>query len=80
MADDRISIDREWAALLGFRLEEREKAIVDGMLQQPDYPPLPECPECNAASTEIAHMRDLSGDLLINVQPCGHRFRVGDDL
>ncbi|MCX5137563.1 hypothetical protein OOK06_36460 [Streptomyces sp. NBC_00340] len=80
MPDDRIDIDREWAALLGFRLEERENAIVDGVLQQPDYPPLPECPECNAASTEISHTQDLLGALLINVQPCGHRFVVKAEM
>lgn len=76
MADERIIISREWGVLLEFQLQERQAAILDGMLQQPDYPPLPACPECSGAATEIADTRDLGGDVLINFEPCGHRFRI----
>lgn len=76
MADDRIIISREWGALLEFKLQERQATILSGLLQQPDYPPLPACPECGAVTTEITDSRDLNGDALINVKPCGHRFRT----
>jgi hypothetical protein len=76
MANDRINISREWGALLEFQLQERQATILAGLLQQPDYPPLPACPECSAAATEIADSRNLNGDVLVNIEPCGHRFRI----
>lgn len=77
MPTDRLALSPEVAAQLERELRQREKTIIDGLLQQPDYPPLPCCPECHAAVEEISSMRDFAtDDTLINVQPCGHRFRV----
>ncbi|MCM3822272.1 hypothetical protein ACP4TB_28810 [Streptomyces sp. DR3-1] len=58
-------------------LEERERRIIDGMLQQPDYPPLPPCPSCESA-TEAVSSEQPFGDalLLISFAPCGHRFQA----
>lgn len=56
------------------------------MLQVPDYPPLPACPECGAAATAIDSMVEPSTftvdepAILINFAPCGHRFRAVPDL
>jgi transcription elongation factor Elf1 len=76
MTQDWIPMDRPSAAILEFKLEERRKKITQELLQQPDYPPLPECPECGAASDEIVDRRDLDDAVLIGFKPCGHRFRV----
>lgn len=76
MTQDWIPMDRPSAAILEFKLEERRKKITQELLQQPDYPSLPECPECGAASEEILDRRDLDDAVLIGFKPCGHRFRV----
>ncbi|MEV7975473.1 hypothetical protein [Streptomyces sp. NPDC086519] len=69
-------MDRPSMAVLEFKMEERRNKITQELLQQPDYPPLPECRECGAASEEILDQRDLDGSVLIGFKPCGHRFRV----
>lgn len=76
MAQEWIPLDRPSAAILEFKLEERRKEITQELLQQPDYPPLPECPECGAAAEKITDRRDLDDAVLIAFKPCGHRFRV----
>ena len=52
-----------------------------GVLQAPDDPPRPACPECGASPERIDSM---VGDfrfgvsepaVLVNFKPCGHRFR-----
>ncbi|TXS35187.1 hypothetical protein EAO77_37565 [Streptomyces sp. t39] len=56
-------------------LRDREQRIVDEMLQAPDYPPLPPCPHCGAASQNIGHHKDLMW-----FQPCGHRFTISMEV
>ncbi|WP_405769352.1 RNA-binding protein [Actinacidiphila glaucinigra] len=76
MTQDWILMDRPSAAILEFKMEERHRKITQELLQQPDYPPLPECPECGTAAEEISDRRDLDDAVLIGFKPCGHRFRV----
>ncbi|MFF8299559.1 hypothetical protein ACF07M_29925 [Streptomyces globisporus] len=64
-------------ALLG-----REREIIGHVLQQPDYPPLPSCPECGAHAEVIgsappAFMTN-EPTVLIDFEPCGHGFRAVD--
>ncbi|MFH8531517.1 hypothetical protein ACH4GE_24240 [Streptomyces tendae] len=67
-------------------LQEREAEIIGRLLQQPDYPPLPPCPECGAEAEQIDSMVEppsfefAEPVVLINVQPCGHRLRAVVDL
>ncbi|WP_282084008.1 hypothetical protein [Streptomyces tendae] len=67
-------------------LQEREAEIIERMLQQPDYPPLPPCPECGAEVEQIDSMVEPPSfglpeqAFLINVKPCGHRLRAVVDL
>ncbi|SES03085.1 hypothetical protein SAMN05421870_107200 [Streptomyces qinglanensis] len=55
-------------------LRNRERSIVDGMFQQPDYPPLPHCPTCDVAPERINGEQTLHGTMLIDFLPCGHLF------
>ena len=63
-------------------LLDREREIIGRVLQQPDYPPLPSCPECGAHAEVI---RSATPDLmtneptfLIDFKPCGHGFHAVD--
>ncbi|MER5875416.1 hypothetical protein ABT119_05745 [Streptomyces sp. NPDC001910] len=75
---DRTVMPMEWLRYLKQRAEEREWEIVTLMLQMPDYPPLPECPTCEAAPEEIRSRTSDPGEsaLLVDFKPCGHRFKV----
>ncbi|KOU62020.1 hypothetical protein ADK57_25575 [Streptomyces sp. MMG1533] len=63
---------------------ERENAIVLGVLQQPDYPPLPECPACGIAPERIdtrqSELRFGRPDVptFIDFGPCGHGFQISE--
>ncbi len=67
-------------------LRDRERAIIEHVLQQPEYPPLPPCPECGAvveqmdSAVEPPKFEVDEQAFLINVKPCGHRFRAVVDL
>lgn len=72
----RITLEPAALAEIKRQTDERQAAILAGLLQVPDYPPLPTCPECQAEAAEISACREfLTGDLLLNFSPCGHRFR-----
>lgn len=82
MSADRIPLPLAQLADLRQQSEAREDTIIRGMLQVPDYPPLPACPECGQHPERIDEMvepgafgLDETG-LLINFKPCGHRFRA----
>lgn len=82
----RTKLASEQIADLRRALEQRERTIVEQVLQAPDYPPLPPCPECGTAAERMDSMLEPSQfgvydrAVLINVQPCGHRFRGVIDL
>jgi hypothetical protein len=82
----RIELFPEQLADMRDALARRERTIIDNLLQQPDYPPLPACPEGCVAVEQIDSMvepfmfRIDERVLLINVKPCGHRFRGVLDL
>ncbi|WP_037805106.1 hypothetical protein [Streptomyces sp. NRRL F-5135] len=82
----RIELGSEQVASIRRTLERRERDIIDRVLQQPDYPPLPACPECNAVVEQMDSMVEPpqfevdERAILINVKPCGHRFRGALDI
>lgn len=75
---DRELMPIDWIHYLKQRLAERDREIELNMLQAPDYPPLPECPDCDVEPTRITHQAAELGDdgMLIDFTPCGHRFKV----
>lgn len=83
--EPRIPLDPAQLADLQEAMRGREHTIIRGVLQQPDYPPLPACPECGAAAQRIDSMVEppafsqREDALLINFKPCGHRFRALTD-
>lgn len=85
-AVNRIELAHAQIADLRVALDQRESAIIEKVLQQPDYPPLPPCPECGAAVERMDSMMEppqfgvYERALLINLKPCGHRFRGPLDL
>lgn len=82
----RIELSPEQFTSMRHALDARERSIIDQMLQQPDYPPLPPCPECGAAVEQMDSMVEppsfaAHGEaFLINLKPCGHRFRAAVHL
>ncbi|MDH6610297.1 hypothetical protein M2164_005932 [Streptomyces sp. SAI-208] len=82
----RIELSPEQFHDMRHALDQRERAIIEHVLQQPDYPPLPPCPECGAAVEQMDSMVEppqFAVDeqaFLINVKPCGHKFRAVIDL
>lgn len=75
---DRTVMPMEWLRYLKQRIEERDREIFTLMLQMPDYPPLPECPTCDAAPDEIRSRTSDPGEpaFLVDFKPCGHGFKV----
>ncbi|MFJ7998962.1 hypothetical protein ACIQ7D_17700 [Streptomyces sp. NPDC096310] len=67
-------------------LAQREHEIIEQVLQQPDYPPLPPCPRCRAPVEAMDSMMEppqfavIEQAFLINLKPCGHKFRAAVDL
>lgn len=63
----------------------RDEAIVTFVLQVPDYPPLPACPECGINPRDIASrvadpaFMEPFDTVLLRFQPCGHRFKSTGD-
>ncbi|MEX3099539.1 MULTISPECIES: hypothetical protein [unclassified Streptomyces] len=78
----RIALTSEQVAQMRQELARREMLIVEHVLQQPDYPPLPCCPECGAVVEQMETMDEppqfaiYEQAMLINLAPCGHRFRA----
>lgn len=78
----RIALSSAQFATMRRTLQAREDSIIEQVLQQPDYPPLPPCPECGGETEQMDTMAETSkfgideDAWLINVKPCGHRFRV----
>lgn len=79
---ERTEMTADWLRYLKQRTAERETEIVVNMLQLPDYPPLPECPACEAAPEQITQrVADPSfgqdgTPILVDFRPCGHGFTV----
>jgi hypothetical protein len=77
-----IDMPSSWLGELDQAARQREDEIVRFVLQQPDYPPLPACPECDVEPTEIKQwMGDPDFDIDHNFawvafRPCGHVFRA----
>ncbi|MFE9003043.1 hypothetical protein ACFYOY_13020 [Streptomyces sp. NPDC007875] len=85
MGDDRIPMTAGWLADMRRAMERRGEIIIRDVLQQPDYPPLPGCPECGRVAENITSwvespVWDRDGDgVLVDFKPCGHRFRVSHE-
>lgn len=79
---DWITLSPAQLAALRQATREREDTIVRNVLQQPDYPPLPACPECGTVAEridsrmEVPAFGQLEDVMLVNFTPCGHRFRA----
>lgn len=77
-----IDMPTSWLAELDDAARRREDEIVRFVLQQPDYPPLPGCPECDAEPVEIKQwVEDPAFEVdgiyaRVGFQPCGHLFRA----
>jgi hypothetical protein len=87
MSEPRLPLRADQLAQLRRASQERENRIFASMLQVPDYPPLPACPECGGSPTCIESMMVEPSAfgvdefaILINFTPCGHRFRAVPDL
>lgn len=82
MSGDRLPLTLDQLADLRRQGQAREAAIIQGILQVPDYPPLPACPECGQHPERIDGMVEVAAfgvdetGLLVNFKPCGHRFRA----
>lgn len=74
----RLPLTLEQVAELRQATEKRERAITDGLLQVPDYPPLPACPACGQHPDRIDSQAPPLGPdaLLVDFEPCGHGFRA----
>jgi hypothetical protein len=85
VSGDRPSLTGEWLRGVRQALLERENAIILGVLQQPDYPPLPECPSCRVSPERIdtrqSEPRFGRPDVptLIDFTPCGHGFQISEE-
>jgi hypothetical protein len=77
---DYLPLSWEQVQTLRREAEERDRTIVQHVLQVPDYPPLSPCPECGASSERITSWMDIpkfedpTDRMLIRFDPCGHRF------
>ena len=74
----RLPLALEQVAELRRAAEERERLIVDDVLQVPDYPPLPACPACGQHPERIESQAPPLGPdaLWADFAPCGHGFRA----
>lgn len=83
---NRMELSSAEFSRMRWELRKREEAIIEQVLQQADYPPLPACPECAVAVEKMESMvepQKFEVDeqaVLINLKPCGHRFRAVVDL
>lgn len=75
---DRELMPIDWLHYLKQRTEQRQREIEQRLLQVPEYPPLPECPDCDVEPTQItSRAGELTEDcILIDFAPCGHGFKV----
>ncbi|MER5715691.1 hypothetical protein [Streptomyces sp. NPDC002132] len=75
---DRELMPIDWLDFLRRRMKQREHEIEQYMLQVPEYPPLPECPDCDEEPTRItSRAGDLGEDaVLVDFTPCGHGFKI----
>jgi hypothetical protein len=71
----RIPMSLQTAIQLDAAIHERNETIVREVLQVPDYPPLPACPECEQQPREVTWTKSLGGESHIDFS-CGHQFRV----
>ncbi|WP_181785358.1 hypothetical protein [Streptomyces phytophilus] len=81
MTQHWIQMDQTWLDDLESRLEERRQTIYRAVLQSPDYPPLPPCPQCGATPEAILSGSDhpevfTANAVAVGFRPCGHTFRV----
>jgi hypothetical protein len=79
---ERTEMPVEWLRYLQQRSERRAEDIFAGVMQVPDYPPLPDCPTCGVAPERIvSRVEDPSffadgQPILVDFKPCGHGFAV----
>jgi hypothetical protein len=77
-----IEMPSSWLGELDDAARRREDEIVRFVLQQPDYPSLPPCPECEVEPTEIKQWVEdpafgVNGTYArVGFKPCGHLFRA----
>lgn len=76
MTAERIDLNVAQFEALAREVHDREQTIISGMLQQPDYPPLPACPECGTRATKLTEQLELDNTVLVDFLPCDHRFRA----
>ncbi|HTE56978.1 MAG TPA: hypothetical protein VK698_39265 [Kofleriaceae bacterium] len=82
----RISLSPSQLNDMGEAIRDRERTILAGAPQRPDYPPLPPCPECGAVAERVESMMELPSFgvyeqvVLIDLTPCGHRFKATLEL
>lgn len=85
MGKERTPLMADWMACMHQAMRDREATIISGVLQQPDYPPLPECPTCLVAPdrittrTEDPSFGQDGTPVLVDFAPCGHGFRVSSE-
>lgn len=75
---DRELMPIDWLRYLKQRLKQREWEIHQHLLQVPEYPPLPACPDCDEEPTRIDSRAGEPAEdcVLVDFTPCGHRFKV----
>jgi hypothetical protein len=83
MERDRTPLTGEWVREARQVMQEREAVILRKVLQQPDYPPLPECPRCHVTPERITQSQEPPSSgagmaVLIDFAPCGHGFQVSE--
>ncbi|MEU9415139.1 hypothetical protein [Streptomyces sp. NPDC048272] len=77
-----IDMPSSWLGELEQAAQQREDEIVRLVLQQPDYPPLPACPQCDSEPAEIKQWVEdpafeVDGTYVqTGFKPCGHLFRT----
>lgn len=77
-----IDMPTSWLGELDQAARRREDEIVRFVLQQPDYPPLPACPQCDVEPAEIKQwVGDPDFDIdstfvWVAFKPCKHVFRA----
>lgn len=77
-----IPQDRAWLDGLEEQLAQRRAQIAQRALHPDNYPPLPECPQCEQPPEAIRSGDPthpdifLTGDVVLRFEPCRHTFRV----
>ncbi|MFE9621968.1 hypothetical protein [Streptomyces sp. NPDC006527] len=79
---ERAPMTAEWLRYLKQETDRRAAEIAQKLLQVPDYPPLPECPSCQAAPERITSRAESlafgqdATPVLVDFSPCGHGFVI----